>query len=68
MQMFDLRQPFFNPKWRRVAVTLFAGVWAVIEFATRTPFWGVLFGAVAAWCAWTFFVTWNGPFEDADDD
>ncbi len=65
-RLFNLRHPFFNPPWRRVAMTIFVGVWAIVEFATAEPLWGVLFGAVAVWCAWTFFFSWDGPVEDPD--
>lgn len=66
--MFDLRHPFFNPLWVRVATTAFAGGWALVEFAGGAPFWGVLFGAIAAWCGWEFFVKWPGPVEDEKKD
>ncbi len=66
-QLFDLRHPFFNPVWRRVAMTLFIGVWAIVEFVNGTPTWGAIFAALAVWCTWTFFVTWNGPIEDTDN-
>ena len=38
----DSNHPWFRPLWRRVAVVAFCVAWAIFEFATGTPFWGVM--------------------------
>ena len=53
--MFDFDHEFFRPRWRRVAIVVFTGGWALVEFANGAPFWGVLVGAISLWCAWSFF-------------
>ena len=55
----DLNHPFFIPLWRRIATVAVAAIWAVVEFATGTPFFGVLFAAIAAWCTYGFFFTFD---------
>ncbi len=55
MKFFDLNHPFFKPLWIRILVTGIALGWAVIEAMTGEPFWAILFGAAAAWCAHSFF-------------
>ena len=49
---FDLQVPFFIPVWRRVAVVTISLCWALFEFATGSPFWGVVFGAMGVVAAW----------------
>lgn len=53
--MFDLDHPFFRPLIRRVVVAAIVSGWAVFEFVSGSPFFGVLFAALGAWCCWSFF-------------
>jgi hypothetical protein len=50
---------FFQPLWRRLAVTAVCVVWSAFEFANGESFWGLLTGAAAAYAAWNFFVVWT---------
>lgn len=59
MSFFDVQHPFFKPLWRRVAVTVVCLGWAVVEFASGAPFWGILFGAAGLWCAHQFFFAFD---------
>lgn len=59
MKFFDLQHAFFNPLWRRLATVAVAGGWALFELATGSPGWAILFGALAIWCAYAFFVIWE---------
>lgn len=61
---FDLRHPFFNPLWRRIAVTAFTALWAAFEFVIGSQLWPLFFGAVAAWLFWSFLIAWDGPVAD----
>lgn len=56
---FDLRHPFFRPLWRRVLVVAVCLAWGLVEFATGSPFWGVLFVGIGAICAWQFFLAFD---------
>jgi len=59
MKLFDFDHPFFLPLWRRVIVVLFCLGWAVVEFASGTPFWGMLFGAIGLWSAWSLLLRFD---------
>ncbi|KMK69000.1 hypothetical protein [Puniceibacterium sp. IMCC21224] len=69
MKLFDLRQPFFLPLWRRVATLAVAGGWAVVELVSGSPGWAALFAALAIYCAYEFFVAFNpDDYKDPTDD
>ncbi len=55
---------FFKPLWRRVLVLVLCIIWAVIEWVTQQPFWGMVATAMALYCYWNFFHIW----EDKDDE
>ncbi|TDQ30559.1 hypothetical protein DEV91_108180 [Phyllobacterium brassicacearum] len=55
----DSNHPFFRPLWRRVAVVAFCVAWAIFEFATGTPFWGVLALGFAGYGVWQFFIIFD---------
>jgi len=57
--MFDFSHPFYKPLWRRIVISGFCAVWALFEFATGAPFWGMIFGAMAALTGWHFFIAWK---------
>jgi hypothetical protein len=59
MKFFDLRHPFFLPLWRRIATVAFTGLWAGVEFVMGSPGWAVMFGAIAAYCAYMFFIAFD---------
>ncbi len=53
---------FFRPLWRRVAATLFCALWAIFEWLTQQPFWGMVAVGLTGYCYWEFFHT----FEESD--
>jgi hypothetical protein len=55
----DLQHPWFIPLWRRVAVTAVCAFWTVMEVFVGGPFWLILFGALTAYCGYSFFVAFN---------
>lgn len=59
----DNEHPFFRPLWRRIAVIVVCAGWAVLEFATNAPFWGMIALAFAAYAVWAFLLTYNPPAE-----
>ncbi|MEZ5913836.1 MAG: DUF3329 domain-containing protein [Paracoccaceae bacterium] len=56
MKFFDFHDPFFNPLWIRITLFAICIGWAVFEFATGSPFWGILFGATGLAAGWKFFI------------
>jgi hypothetical protein len=60
MKFIDGSHPFFRPLWRRIAVVVFCLGWAVVEFATLSPFWGVIFAGIGFWSAYEFFIATDG--------
>ncbi len=67
MKLLDVQHPFFKPLWRRVAIVIFCFAWAMIEFASGTPFWGVLFGAIGVYCGWQFFVVFESKHDRKEE-
>ena len=57
--MFDFGHPFFRPLWVRVVVVAVALGWALYEFATGAPFWGILFGALGLYAAWHLLMRYD---------
>lgn len=57
--LFDVRHPFFLPLWRRVALVAISLGWAVMELALGNLLWGLVFGAIGAWCGYQFFVVFD---------
>ena len=66
--MFDLRHPFFNPRWRRVLTVALALGWAGVELATDSPGWAIMFGAVGVWAGYVLLLTWVPVDEKGNDD
>ena len=57
----DSNHPWFRPLWRRVAVVAVCFAWAIVEFATGTPFWGVIALGFAGYGIWQFFIAYDAP-------
>ncbi|WP_020409273.1 hypothetical protein [Hahella ganghwensis] len=58
---------FFQPLWRRVAITVFCAFWAMLEWLTQAPFWGMIATGMTAYCYWTLFHTFT-PLNDHPDE
>lgn len=54
-KFLDTDHPFFRPLWIRIGIVAATGLWALFEFATGSPFWGILFAGISAYSAWGFF-------------
>ncbi|TIX20955.1 DUF3329 domain-containing protein [Mesorhizobium sp.] len=61
--MKDSEHPFFRPMWRRVAVVAVCIIWSIIEFATGTPFWGMIALGFAGYAVWQFFYLYKSVDE-----
>lgn len=68
MKFIDASHPFFRPLWVRVVVVAFCLGWALVEFASGAPFWGILFGALGLWAAYEFFIAAGGGTSDKEDE
>lgn len=62
----DNEHPFFRPLWRRIAVILVCVGWAVLEFATNAPGWGMIALGFTAYAVWTFILAYNPPSESKE--
>jgi hypothetical protein len=54
---------FFQPKWRRVAATLFCIAWSIVEWISNEPIWAMIAAGITAYCLWSFFY----KFDDSKD-
>lgn len=68
MSFLDVRTPFFRPLWRRVVATAVCLVWAMVELATGSVTWAILFGASGLYLCWQFFLVSDPATDDGDDD
>lgn len=65
MKLIDVQHPWFIPMYRRVLVVVICAGWAVVEIVNNSPFWAILFGALAVYCAHQFFVAFDPKDPDA---
>ncbi|HSF91843.1 MAG TPA: hypothetical protein VLA51_06520 [Paracoccaceae bacterium] len=68
MKFLDVNVSFFIPIWRRIAVVTLCLGWALVEFSSGTPFWGILFGALGLYSGWVFFFDFNPPMPEQKKD
>jgi hypothetical protein len=74
VKFFELQIDFFVPLWRRLAVVWVCVIWAMVEFGTGAPFWGIIFSSLSVYAIWQFFLSgWpatdnilNPPSKEAD--
>ncbi|MBL1378487.1 hypothetical protein [Zobellella iuensis] len=57
---------FFQPLWRRIAVTLFCALWAGWEWLSGQHLWGIIITGVTLYCYWTLFHTFEPAKPDAE--
>ena len=65
-KFLDPDHPWFRPLWARVLIVALAAGWAVFEFVTGSPVWGLVFLALAAYAAWHFFIVFKKPGSGSD--
>jgi hypothetical protein len=56
--------PFLRPLWRRIVLVGFCAAWAAFEFWSGQSFWGVLFGAMAVYGAYTYLYAYEAPKQE----
>ena len=57
--MLNLRHPFFNPFWRRLAVVAVCFLWGIVEMSTGAVFWAVIFLGLGAVAGYVYFLDWE---------
>ena len=62
-RLLDADHPFFRQAWRRWATALVPLCWGVMELATGSPGWAVMFGAAGAYALWVLVI--KGPSSPA---
>ncbi len=55
MKFLDRNDPFFRKPWVRVVSVALPALWAVVEFVFQSPFWGIMFAALATYAAYELF-------------
>lgn len=66
-KLFDLRLPFFAPLWKRALTVGITAGWGLLELLWGNPGWAILFGCLAAYCTYEFFVVFD-PDNYTDDE
>ena len=65
MKIIDESHPFYKPLWRRVALVGVLAAWTAFEvFYTGQPIWIVVAGALFAYSAWIFLISWQDSSAD----
>lgn len=62
---------FFQPLWRRVAVTVLCVLWSLFEWYSGEPLWGMVTAGLAFYCYWNFFHNFEAQHSKStktDDD
>ena len=57
--MFNLDDPRFRPLWLRLTLCAVAIGWGLVELASGSPGFALLFLALGLYAAWRFFVTFH---------
>ncbi len=55
-KFLDADDPFYRPLWVRVLIVGFCFAWAIFEFVTGSPFWGVIVLGLSAYTGFEFFL------------
>lgn len=55
---------FFQPLWRRIAVTGLCGGWTLWELSNGEQFWAFLSAVLTLYCVWNLFI----KFEKQGDE
>ena len=66
-RIFDVQLPFFIPLWRRIALVIFTGAWALLEWSWGNQLWSVGFGALTVYLAHQFFLDFDPKDPDTPD-
>ncbi|GGA59571.1 DUF3329 domain-containing protein [Pelagibacterium lentulum] len=68
----DINHPWLQPLWRRVLIVAICAAIALWDISRGDFGWALIFGGMAAYGIYIFFIAWNKnetaekPDEDAD--
>ncbi len=57
--MKDANHPWFRPLWVRVLLVAIAAGWGLFEYHSGSEVWAIVFGAIAAFGVWSFFIAYD---------
>jgi len=63
-KFLDTDHPMFRPLWVRALIVGGTGLWALFELYLGNALWFMIFGALAAYAGWGFFVTYDRDRKD----
>lgn len=68
--MKDHEHPFFRPLWRRIAIVAVCAIWAALEWAANSQFWGMIASGFTAYAIWQFLYLYKPiePEKPADSE
>ena len=55
---YEQTSSFYQPLWRRVAITLGVALWLGFEIYGGSGLWIAIAGAMFCYAVWTFFLSW----------
>lgn len=55
----DADHPWFRPMWRRVLVVVIPAIIAAVDIYHGNFGWALIFGGLAAYAVYIFFIAWN---------
>ena len=51
--------PFYRPLWRRIAILVVTGAWALYDGVyARSPLWTMIWGVIFVYSLWTFIINY----------
>jgi hypothetical protein len=56
VKFLDRNHPMFRRKWVKLVSVGLPAIWALVEFGQGNPFWGLIFGALAAYAAYELYL------------
>lgn len=64
--MFKLNDSFYRPLWIRVTIVVVILLWTLVELATGSIGWAMIWGALLVYSGYSFFFNFNP--EDGEKD
>lgn len=63
MKLVDPNDPFYRPRWRRIAIVAVCAGWFLFEILSgmRDPFFTPIAGGLFAYSLWVFILNWKEP-------
>ena len=60
MKLIDTNHSFYQPLWRRIAITAFVGGWFAFEaLVSQSGLFMALSGAALVYTVWTLIIRWK---------